>query len=107
MSRSDNLVVLPALSVTLFPSSVFVGNHSVVAREGTLLLGEEHQSIEKMTHPCLSLMGVVSHHNHIRIATASQFLVATEALAPEGATNLDSDLMNPYDTAIAAAASTT
>src|SRR5208282_248480 len=48
VGRAHDLVVLPALPVTLFPSPVLVGDDSMSAGERTDSLAEESEAIEEM-----------------------------------------------------------
>ena len=58
VGRADDLVVLPAVSVSVFPVAVFAGGLTPTVRELLQLLAlEEVQSVEQMAH-CAVLSGV-------------------------------------------------
>ncbi len=47
---TNDLVVLPALPVAIFPGAVLSGDDAMAVRKLANVLAKEHQSIEKMAH---------------------------------------------------------
>jgi hypothetical protein len=50
MSGADNLVMLPALTVTLFPGSVLIGGNAVPVGEWRAARFKKTQFVEQVTH---------------------------------------------------------
>src|SRR6185437_9303746 len=50
MCRADDLVVVPAVAVTLLPAAALAGDHAPAVGELLDILSKKHQPIEKMTH---------------------------------------------------------
>ena len=50
MSRTNNLVVLPALAIAFFPAAILIGGDAVSAGKYFCPSLKEHKSIQKVTH---------------------------------------------------------